>query len=170
MGPLGDSNTVTLQMDWLLKWCTMAYCCARRSEHLTRFIREASSCSQRQSTETHNRSMRKEWEMVACSVPNGRSMPCPSLRGSGMYTNHGVHGSWELEVERDFKERVFSRRSRTIVHTNVTACTRLMHAPTRHNPTTSSRAVSFWEREGELPLVTRLQVGDRTPGQASLPR
>lgn len=170
MGPLGDSNTVTLQMDWLLKWCTMAYCCARRSEHLTRFIREASSCSQRQSTETHNRSMRKEWETVACSVPNGRSMPCPSLRGSGMYTNHGVYGSWELEVERDFKERVFSRCSRTVVHTNVTACTRLMHAPTRHNPTTSWRAVSFWEREGELPLVTRLQVGDPYSRQASLPR
>lgn len=154
MGPMGDSNTVTLQMDWLLKWYTTAYCCAHRSKHLTRFIREA-SCSQWQSTRTYNRSMWKEWETVACSVWNGRPMPCPSPRGSWSARVLRAGGRTWLQGKS-----IFQTQHRTVVHTNVTACTRIVCTPTRHNPTTSSRAISFWEREGELPLVTWLQVGD----------
>ena len=47
--------------------------------------------------------------------------------------------------------------SRSIFQTQQNSYT---HECNRQNPTTSWRAISFWEREGELPLVTWLQVGD----------
>lgn len=152
MGPLGDSNTVTLQMDWLLKWCAMAYCCARRSEHLTRFIREGNR--QRPTTgqcKKSERWWRAQSQMGGrCRAPPYEVQACTPILGC----TDPESRRWSVTSRKEYfpyaTEQLYTQTWQRAQD----------FCMLQHNPTTSWRAISFWQRKGELPLVTWLLVGD----------